>query len=108
MLQRLGADSMSSDESTDGEDGNKQSRVLVKDWRSMGLIRWLHQLDVDPADVKGQGPKPRFRFYTEKVQRNTKPKKGLPRDAYSATWLELLSEFERMELAVDEKEFKFA
>lgn len=105
MLKRVGRDGMSSDESSEGEGGLIQSRVLIKDWRSYRLTRWLKDLDHRPE--AGRGDKPRFRFASDKVQRGTNPVKGLPRSAYSAQWLNSLSNYAIKELAIDETDYHF-
>lgn len=112
LLELLGRDAMSSEESIDGEQGVKQTRVLVKDWRSYSLVGWLRDLHgiwerLCMGRGADKGVKSRHRSYTSIVQRRSKPRPGLPRNAYSEQWLEGLSEYERNELRIDEKEFNF-
>ena len=108
MLERLGVDGMSSDETTEDEDGTKQSRVLVKDWRSLELTHWLRQFDTIPENEGSRGRQPRFRFYSNKTQCNTKPKKGLPCNAYNTSWKDGLPAYEKAELSIDVREYEFS
>ena len=107
MLKRIGADGMSSDETTDGEDEDKQSRVLVKDWRSLELTHWVRRFDRAPNDYERRGRRPRFRFYSAKVERNSRPQTGLPTNAYDSEWKNSMSPLEKRALAIDSKEFPF-
>lgn len=101
MLERLGVDGMSSDES-DSDDLPRTRRervkfkVLTPRWRNPELSDWLHTFDTvywvyrrDKGPSRGEHP--RHRLHNVRSPRFSAGKKyvpGLPINAYSETWLE--------------------
>lgn len=71
----------------------------------MSLVRWLRLFHFKKRG-NGRGAKPRYRSYSSKVQRNTEPVPGLPRNAYCEKWLQSLSDYELEELRINDTEFE--
>jgi hypothetical protein len=99
MLQRLGVDGMSSDES-ESEDldttnqANPQYNILPPIWRAQELSDWLHVFDsIHMLGRRGssssiRGALPRLRRYTEGLKsKKLKWVSRLPRNAYDPHWL---------------------
>ncbi|KAK7682692.1 hypothetical protein QCA50_014075 [Cerrena zonata] len=108
MLDRLGRDSMSSDESDVDENGIKFNRTLLKPWRSTAVSTWLRKFD-PPVEDKGhsRGRPPRRRCRSTKVGCLSAPVKKLPRNAYDPTWLMELGNHERLRLSIEDKDYEF-
>ncbi|KAG2010580.1 hypothetical protein CC2G_013395 [Coprinopsis cinerea AmutBmut pab1-1] len=103
LLQRLGPDGMSSDESEDEVDsapGNRRIRpsyrVLTPRWRSDDLTELLHFIDsvhlmlrrMDPARQRGSWPRIRHHDPQRKIMSKSKRfVPGLPRNAYNEDFL---------------------
>ncbi|KAI0054700.1 hypothetical protein BV25DRAFT_1816684 [Artomyces pyxidatus] len=112
MLQRLGPNGMSSDETDYEQHG--QYRMLKKTWRSLKLTNWLHGWDqlhrsyrtgvVGPVT---RGNQPRWRFISNKVDDTRAPVTRLPRDAYSADWVAHLDDFTKNSIQAEDKDFGF-
>lgn len=103
IIQRLGVDGMSSDESDfEGlvpghNDLPRHYRVLPSAWRAGIISRWLRVFDSvhmtcrrNRADMRGALPRPRVYMDDCRQSKNTKWVPGLPKNAYEPTWLESL------------------
>lgn len=95
MLEYLGVNGMSSDE-TDPEQGpDKQYNVLVKPWLSASVVTFKRSFDalqrrhrkLGAADNSFQGSRPHLRNITDKTDTTRPPVKRLPANAYNAEWL---------------------
>lgn len=101
MLERLGVDGMSSDES-DSDDLPRVRRkrvsfkVLTPRWRNPALSDWLHTFDtVGWIHRRDKGPTrglhPRHRLHNQRTPKFSNSKKfvpGLPFNAYKTEWLD--------------------
>lgn len=113
MLQLLGADAMSSDESST-ENGDAVYLVLKRSWRSPILDAWLRVFDClyrrmrrHPLGGTTQGAQVHARKLCQKVDDRRDPKSGLPVNAYSAKWLATLTQYDRARLEIDLKPYDF-
>ncbi len=102
MLERLGPEGMSDDES-DVEDGHDEARprprrpvyrVKYPCWRAAEVGEWLEVFDVvhlferrAKPDLRGQYPRIRARV-PRVVDNEAKPVQQLPVNTYDAIWLE--------------------
>ncbi|KAJ7769593.1 hypothetical protein DFH07DRAFT_735937, partial [Mycena maculata] len=96
MIEQLGIDGMSSDES-DREDiadgGHTKYRVLAPRWRAGCVTPWLRTIDSTrsmlhksgDSDVRGSFP--RHRIPTNRKSTSTKFVSGLPLNAYDPEWI---------------------
>ncbi|KAF8880278.1 hypothetical protein BD779DRAFT_1675976 [Infundibulicybe gibba] len=104
MLQRLGTDGMSSDESEDEDThirsaarlDNPRFKILEPRWRARQLTIWLRVIDSIHlvsrrcGDKSARGAYPRLRISNERAPEYSKSKKfvkGLPENAYDTIWL---------------------
>ncbi|KAF8879037.1 hypothetical protein BD779DRAFT_1415952, partial [Infundibulicybe gibba] len=103
MIQRLGTDGMSSDESED-EDAHIQAaarldnprfKILQPKWRAKPLTIWLrvidsvHLINRRSGDKSARGAYPRLCISDERAPEFSKSKKfvkGLPKNAYDPVW----------------------
>ncbi|KAF8877194.1 hypothetical protein BD779DRAFT_1429120, partial [Infundibulicybe gibba] len=103
IIQRLGTDGMSSDESED-EDAHIQAaarldnprfKILQPKWRAKPLTIWLrvidsvHLISRRSGDKSARGAYPRLRISNERAPEFSKSKKfvkGLPKNAYDPVW----------------------
>ncbi|OBZ66078.1 hypothetical protein A0H81_13919 [Grifola frondosa] len=111
ILQDLGVDGMSSDES-EHENGVIQYRVLIKSWRNPVLTPWLRTFDaayrkdrLGPSQST-RGAHPHLRLASQKVDLRA-PVIRLPFNAYNYEWLKGLSAFELESLAPQHREYEF-
>ncbi|KAH7908072.1 hypothetical protein BJ138DRAFT_406823 [Hygrophoropsis aurantiaca] len=105
IVQQLGVDGMSSDES-DHEAGHGEASYVIKRkvWRAKAISTWLRTLDSLHlrARYKGEwkassGAWPHLRMTsTTKSERKAVP--GLPKNFYSKKWINQLDEFESTDL----------
>lgn len=93
ILQRLGVDGMSSDES-DHDNGLPQFRVLTKAWRHPNLAPWLRVFDAlhrqsrfRPIDQNTKGAQPHLRIASAKLDNRRAAVPQLPQSAYHPGWL---------------------
>lgn len=107
LLERLGVDGMSSDESDvdDADDGGSRTRrpiyqVVTPAWRATEVGDWLEAFDSvyflsrrSKQDLRGQYPRLRGRIPV-KVDDKAKPVPSLPRNAYHASWITLQRQVE--------------
>jgi hypothetical protein len=92
MLEQLGVDGMSSDESGDDEDQHEY-KILAPLWRAQEVAPWLRVFDTihnilrtvgDPQALRGSFP--HRRILTSKKSENKKFVAGLPHNVYNQTW----------------------
>lgn len=93
MVERLGVDGMSSDES-DNEPGKRQYKILLCRWRADIVTTWLRVLDAAHLydRIKGDpnalwGAQPRIRVISAETSSSKKFVPGLPVNAYNSHWL---------------------
>ncbi|EIW54269.1 uncharacterized protein TRAVEDRAFT_132465 [Trametes versicolor FP-101664 SS1] len=109
MLEQLGVDGMSSDES-DSQNGVKYYRILRKSWRPERVTLWVRGFDAVEAISRpsnARGNQPRKRMQSTKVDDSRDAVKGLPRNAYDATWYAKLGDFAREDLCRSEETYSF-
>ncbi|KAK7686692.1 hypothetical protein QCA50_010292 [Cerrena zonata] len=107
MLDRLGRDGMSSDESDTDERGTKFGRVLVKPWRATSVGLWLQKLDQPINGERRRGRPPRPRVRSGKINYLSRPVKKLPCNAYHPEWIQGLSNHQQSSLSMDNNVFDF-
>jgi hypothetical protein len=96
ILDALGPDGMSSDESVVDLDMPKPSYTVIKpDWRHPDLHNWLklfdqlhHRNHVDSWFTDKRGAFPHIRTGSQKVHKKKHVPAGLPINAYDPKWLE--------------------
>ncbi|KAH7903637.1 hypothetical protein BJ138DRAFT_1020316 [Hygrophoropsis aurantiaca] len=107
MVERLGRNGMSSDESDHGARGGDPTYNIVnKEWRANAVTDWLRTLDALHLRLRykgaweaSAGAWPHCRSPSFKA--SSKPAiKGLPRDFYDLNWLNSRTQFRREELCV--------
>ncbi|KAI5981329.1 hypothetical protein EDD15DRAFT_2183621, partial [Pisolithus albus] len=105
VVQSLGLDGMSSDESDhEGHSGEATYHILDKDWRSRHVTAWLQMLDALHLRLRysgewrtTSGAWPHFR--TSGLKESGKPAvRGLPTDFYSRNWYQAQSDFMKGQL----------
>ncbi|KAI5984175.1 hypothetical protein EDD15DRAFT_2177616, partial [Pisolithus albus] len=105
VVQSLGLDGMSSDESDhEGHDGEATYHILDKDWRSQHITAWLRMLDALHLRLRysgewqaTSGAWPHFR--TSSLRESVRPAVGeLPTDFYSHNWYQAQSSFVKGQL----------
>ncbi|OSD00146.1 hypothetical protein PYCCODRAFT_1446429 [Trametes coccinea BRFM310] len=113
MLQLLGINGMSSDES-DVEDGRPVYLVLKKSWRNPEIDAWLRVFDVlyrrsryMPLNRNPRGANVHIRKLTQKVDDTRQPRTNLPVNAYNPSWLQALTAYDKARLKVDPKPYDF-
>ncbi|OJT09661.1 hypothetical protein TRAPUB_13857 [Trametes pubescens] len=113
MLMKLGAHGMSSDES-DHVQGVVQYGVLIKEWRSPAITKWLRVFDsmyrrlrLNDANFSTPGSHAHKRLCSTKTSSRRPPVHDLPRNAYEATWLGALNPYDRKQLGVLEYDYEF-
>ncbi|KAI0740917.1 hypothetical protein C8Q76DRAFT_608378 [Earliella scabrosa] len=115
ILQRLGPEGMSSDES-EMENGRKVYKVFVKSWRAPAITPWLSVIDAIASlertnainGMDGRGAQFRERRRSSQVDDRSPPVGRLFLNAYSETWLQRLTQFTRSRLKIRPKSYKFA
>lgn len=114
ILQRLGREGMSSDES-DFSNGVKQFRILKKLWREPKLTAWLRVFDsiarekrINPVTETTRGAEPRQRFESGKYDNSSPPVGQLPWNAYSQTWYQNLTAYAQKRLQARKKTYDFS
>lgn len=96
VLDALGPDGMSSDESLVDSDTRQPTYTIVKpDWRHPDLHNWLqvfdqlhHRNHINSWSVDKRGAFPHIRAGSQKVRKKLSAPKGLPINAYDPKWLE--------------------
>ena len=114
ILQRLGPDGMSSDES-ELEQGVKVYKVLIKKWRNPDLVEWFKVFDSIARmertnvinGVDGRGAPYRERIRSQKVDEFCETVGALPINAYDKTWFGTLSKFTQARMNVVQKSYDF-
>ena len=112
MLQLIGIDGMSSDESS-MEDGVKHYRVRVKSWRHPAVTYWLRCFDAAyrkmRAGEKGktQGASAHLRECSTAVDDSRGAVPFLPRNAYHQSWLSERTSYEIEQLKINETPYNF-
>ena len=93
MLEELGVDGMSSDES-DTEDGDIQYHILSPQWRSRLVSGWLRMFDTihrlfrrNGSAAASRGNYPCNRKTTHRKSNSIKFVAGLPVNAYNEEWI---------------------
>jgi hypothetical protein len=93
MLEKLGVEGMSSDES-ETEDNQQEYHILVPTWRAPEIAPWLRIFDTihhifriagDPQALRGSFP--HRRILTAKKSASQKFVPGLPQNGYDPSWL---------------------
>ncbi|OBZ66301.1 hypothetical protein A0H81_13818 [Grifola frondosa] len=114
ILQDLGIDGMSSDES-EHENGVTQYRVLVKPWRNPLLTPWLRIFDaayrqdrLNGCNQSTRGAQPHLRLASQKVDYSRPAVSHLPANAYNLKWLKSLSQFDLESLSPKRLEYDFS
>ena len=108
MLEQFGVDGMSSDES-ETEAGVKQYVILNKSWRPEEVSRWLQGMDAVAAlTTKGRGNRPRMRIMSTRIDDTRPAVRGLPKNAYNATWYATLGTFARADLHRRDDDYDFS
>ncbi len=105
MIQALGVNGMSSDES-DHENDHQQYRIIVKRWRHPEVTPWLrvfdklyHRYRLSGGDMQTlQGGFPHLRVESN-ISSDSHPVSRLPRNAYSSQWLSSLNRLALQDLA---------
>ncbi|KAH7908028.1 hypothetical protein BJ138DRAFT_974978, partial [Hygrophoropsis aurantiaca] len=108
MVEQLGRDGMSSDESDHGSRGSEAVYVISsKEWRSNAVTDWLRTLDALHIRLRyngtwqaSQGAWPHCRTPSLRKISSKREVKALPRDFYSSNWLKSRTKFRRNELHV--------
>ena len=98
MLERLGNDAMSTDESSCDEGGGKRYRIKAKNWRSPALRAWLKSLDIPKIS---RGKRKRYRIPSSTTS-SRQPPRTLPRAAYDREWLGTLTSDAKNDLQIDD------
>jgi hypothetical protein len=96
LLNNLGFEGMSGDESDDDMDGRPLPLVaLSHPWRSLVVAGWLCSLDdlfvYDKVTANEESNLPKVRHRSANQLRGSVPVPGLPRNFYSLAWLNNLS-----------------
>ncbi|KAI0367548.1 hypothetical protein BV20DRAFT_1037610 [Pilatotrama ljubarskyi] len=111
MLEQLGIDGMSSDESDEDSNGCKLFRILAKSWRPDRVTAWLRGFDAVDALTRdaqsSRGNQPRRRAVSSKVDDSRAAVKGLPKNAYNPVWYAKLGDFVREALCRSEDTYSF-
>ncbi|KAF9500278.1 hypothetical protein BDN71DRAFT_1355543, partial [Pleurotus eryngii] len=102
MLERLGVQGMSSDES-DHESGLSQYRILLPKWRNPQLAAWLRVFDAIHRKSRfqsdqtraGRGARPRLRVVGQTWSTSESYVSQLPLNAYNPNWLARLNIIEK-------------
>jgi hypothetical protein len=111
VLERLGADGMSSEESA-VEGLETVFRVKILDWRrdmtkELNIIDEQRLLDSDLFSARGSKPGTRVRR-SDNARSGRDPVPRLPRCFYDQAWLEQQSDnYRRMTLCISEKQFRW-
>lgn len=93
MLEQLGVDGMSSDESGK-EDNQLEYKILIPGWRASEVAPWLRIFDTihnifrtagDPQALRGSFP--HRRMLTQKKSSSKKIVPALPSNAYDKIWI---------------------
>ncbi|KAI0735723.1 hypothetical protein C8Q76DRAFT_611391 [Earliella scabrosa] len=114
VLQRLGPEGMSSDES-DMDNGRKVYKVLIKSWRAPILTPWLSVFDSIASlertnainGMDGRGAQFRERRRSSEVDDRSPPVGRLFSNAYNEDWLTKLTPFTRNRLKIRPKSYLF-
>ena len=112
MVRRLGPDGMSSDEVD--EDVPGQYKIIQPTWRSPAISRWAHVIDAayerqknPPGQPPSRGAPTHRRVLSDGVDGRARPVKALPVNAYNASWLTNLSEFDREAINATDEPYDF-
>ncbi|PPQ84628.1 hypothetical protein CVT24_007137, partial [Panaeolus cyanescens] len=106
MVDTLGADGQSSDESGRDEQGGRIYVVKKMSWRSPAVLSRLKVIDDDRNKTNGYGNSPAGRVFRDRKRQGTKtsqetvrrPIAGLPHNFYDPKFLDSLSPRERQKL----------
>ncbi|KAJ7078370.1 hypothetical protein C8R43DRAFT_910409, partial [Mycena crocata] len=96
MLEELGVDGMSSDESQKEDNARTpEYHILAPSWRARRVAPWLrmfdslhHILRKEGEAAVSRGGWPRYRKITQKKSSSSKFVAGLPRNFYDSRWIE--------------------
>lgn len=117
MLDLLGAQGMSSDESIPIPDSNGRAYTyLHSNWRADEVGIWLEDFDTvylldraDETDRRGAWPHLRRRDQTRKLSARSNPVDSLPLNAYKPDWLATrISDWVRSHLRPTEQPYAFS
>ena len=112
VIEKLGEDGMSSDESdTDERTGLPIYRVTNMKWRrkmvyELNMVDKLRLVDRDLYSGRGAKPIPRLRDERNSDSRRASPK-GIPKKLYSAEWLQDQTPREYRELMIPDEDFQW-
>jgi hypothetical protein len=112
MLELLGVEGMSSDESDYDADGLKQFKILVKPWRAAELTPWLRVFDAihreQASNPVCKGGTPRLRVIHTDQSQVFIPVRRLPINCYSQTWYKRLTTIAQEDLSAKKELYNFA
>ncbi|KAI9062651.1 hypothetical protein FKP32DRAFT_1612425 [Trametes sanguinea] len=113
MIERLGVNGMSSDESS-VENDVVHYEILVKKWRHPALTPWLRTFDAvyrrlrfSETNRTTRGAPVHWRQVTTRVDNTRAAVHGLPKNAYNPDWLSNLQDMDKEDLAIDEDTYSF-
>ncbi|OSC96551.1 hypothetical protein PYCCODRAFT_1378950 [Trametes coccinea BRFM310] len=113
MLERLGVNGMSSDESC-VENDVVHYEILVKRWRHPALTSWLRTFDAvyrklrfSETNRTTRGAPVHWRQVTTRVDNSRAAVHGLPKNAYNPDWLTTLQDMDLEDLAMEEDAYPF-
>ncbi|KAK6997501.1 hypothetical protein R3P38DRAFT_2562009 [Favolaschia claudopus] len=93
MLEQMGIDGMSSDESGDEEDQHEY-KILAPQWRATEVAAWLRMFDTIHNILRttgnsktAQGAFPHRRIFTANKSKSKKFVSGLPHNTYNQDWV---------------------
>jgi len=103
LVDTLGVDGMSSDESEVDEGGQRAYRVKRRIWRSKALEKYLRRIDKDynRTNAYGNGragKPPRVRKRPAYNDSAAEAIRGLPANFYDPNWLRKLGSWEKQDL----------
>jgi hypothetical protein len=91
MLEELGTEGMSSDESDRGDGDLVRYRIRSPEWRADAVTTWLRMIDTISRIFRketGAGSNPRIRNSTNQKSDSKGFVPGLPINVYDRSWLE--------------------
>jgi len=103
LVDRLGIDGMSSDESEPDDDRGRSYRAKRRTWRSKALEKYLRRIDKDYNSTNAYGnaragTNPRVRNRPACTDSAGEAVRGLPRNFYDPNWFRKLSLWDRKDL----------
>jgi hypothetical protein len=109
MVESLGTDGMSSEESDGEVGGSRTFKIKRVPWRGQGLTNWLHRIDGLPVrnvdnSVLMQRNNSRNRLISDLRSTRRKPVRSLPINWYKRGWLEGQDRRTKARLNIQEEE----